>query len=222
MTDAHRDGESNDDAESTENAESADGRIDRRSVLKGATAAGLAGAGLSGTASAQTGNEIRFCADGDETFSYFVRVSDSLSRGGTYESDEYDAVGDDFAEGAVANGRCDSFLFSGEVDDLKLDGPGQVFVDGELVRDTTNDDDDDEELPNRVRIEAKGEEVRYKFRVSGQVEKGPKAGSGDDIDGNTVRGGLFPDDVDDYRYSGAIAFDTAKGPLKVTLHIDDD
>ena len=36
---------------------------------------------------------------------------------------------------------------------------------------------------------------------------------GGSIDGN-------PDPVDDYRYSGSLAFDSTDGPLKVTLHID--
>jgi hypothetical protein len=235
MTDSHRDGESPEKTNSGDRAESTDGRLDRRSVLKGTAAAGLAGAGLSGAASAESGNEITFCAAGDETFSYFVRVSDSLWRGGSYESDKYDAVGDDFAEGAVAEERCDSFLYSGKVEELKLDGKGKVFVNGDLVRDTTRDEDEDEDekdedLPNRIRIEAKGERVAYKFRVSGRVEKGSEAGTlgVDTIEGNVVRGKVGgtidgnEDPVDDYRYSGAIAFDSTDGPLKVTLHIDDD
>lgn len=221
MTDSERD------------AESTDGRIDRRSVLKGTAAAGLAGAGLAGNASAQDGNEITFCAAGSETFSYFVRVSDSLWRGGTYESDQYDAVGDDFAEGATSEDRCDSYRFAGEVDELELDGPGQVFVNGELVRDTTSDGDGGgggSDLPNRIEIEAEGERVAYKFRVSGRVEKGSQAGTlgVDTIEDNVVRGkvggslGGNPDPVDDYLYSGSLAFDSADGPLTVTLHLDGD
>lgn len=211
------------------NSEKSNGEgIDRRSVLKGTAAAGLTGAGLSGTASADGENEITFCAAGSPTFSYFVRVSDALWRGGTYESDKYDAVGDDFAEGACAEERCDSFRFTGEVTELKLDGPGKVFVNGELVRDTTKEKKDRGKLPNTIRIESKGERVGYKFRVSGRVEKGPEAGTlgVDTIDGNVVRGKVGgsiegnPDPVDDYRYSGSLAFDKADGPLKVTLHLD--
>jgi hypothetical protein len=209
----------------TDAEKSTDGRIDRRSVLKGTAAAGLAGAGLSGTASADGANEITFCSAGSETFSYFVRVSEELWRGGTYESDEYDAVGHDFAEGACAEERCDSFRYTGKIEELKLDGPGTVFVNGDLVRDTTKDR---EKLPNAIRIEAKGERTTYKFRVSGQVEKGPETGTSgiDTIHGNVVRGEVGgsihgdPDPADDYRYSGSLAFDKADGPLKVTLHLD--
>lgn len=201
--------------------ESTDGRVDRRSVLKGTAAAGLAGTALAGNASAAGGEkEIRFCAAGDETFEYYVRVSDSLERGGKYESDEWDEVGDDFAEGATSEKRCDSFVFEGEIEKLKLSGPGKVYVDGDLVEDTT--EDDEKELPNTVTVEAEGEELAYKFRVSGAVEKGPKAGSADEVDGNVVRGEVYSDDVDDYRYSGAIAFADADGPLTVTLDINPD
>jgi hypothetical protein len=204
---------------------STDDRIDRRSVLKGTAAASLAGAGLSRTANAEGETEITFCAAGSETVSYFVRVSDKLRRGGTYESDRYDAVGHDFAEGACSEERCDSFLFTGEVDELKLDGPGKVFINGQLVRDTTMDRG---KLPNVIRIEAEDGRVSYEFRVSGRVEKGPEAGTlgVDTIDGNVVRGKVGgsmdgnPDPVDDYRYSGSLAFDEADGPLKVTLHLD--
>ena len=209
----------------TDAGKSTDDRIDRRSVLKGTAAAGLAGAGLSGTASADGANEITFCSAGSERFSYFVRVSDELWRGGTYESDEYDALGHDFAEGACAEERCDSFRYTGKVEELTLNGPGTVFVNGDLVRDTTKDR---EELPNTIRIEAKGERAAYKFRVSGRVQKGSEAGSlgVDTIDGNVVQGEVGgsiqgnQDPTDDYRYSGALAFDEADGPLKVTLHLD--
>ncbi|NHN59874.1 MULTISPECIES: hypothetical protein [Halorussus] len=214
--------------------ESTDGRIDRRSVLKGTAAAGLAGTALAGNASAAGGEkEIRFCATGHETFEYYVRVSDSLERGGKYESDEWDKVGDVFAKGATSEKRCDSFMFEGEIEELKLDGPGKVYVDGDLYKDTTKDDDDDddhEKLSNTVTIEGGDERVEYKFRVSGKVEKGPEAGTlgVDTIEDNVVRGKVGgsiegnDDPVDDYHYSGAIAFADADGPLTVTLDIDQD
>ncbi|WP_276298863.1 hypothetical protein [Halorussus lipolyticus] len=223
MNDSQRDGEQTSE-------ESTEGRIDRRSVLKGTAVAGLAGAGLAGTASAAGENEITFCAVGSETFSYEVSVTGEVMRGGTYESDSYDEIlSESSARGAVSEGRCDSWLFTGDPESLELDGPGKVFVNGELFRDTTSGGDTGGgQLPNRIRIEAKGERVAYKFRVSGRVEKGAQAGTlgVDVIDGNVVRGkvggsiGGNPDPVDDYRYSGSLAFDSADGPLKVTLDID--
>lgn len=211
----------------TDSEKSNDEGIDRRSVLKGTAAAGLAGAGLSGTASADGENEITFCAAGDPTFSYEVSVTGTVTRGGTYESDSYDEIlSEGSARGSVSKGRCDSWLFTGEPTNLELDGPGKVFVNGELIRDTTTDTGG--ALPNTIRIESKDGRVGYKFRVSGRVEKGPEAGTlgVDTINGNVVRGkvggsiGGNPDPVDDYRYSGSLAFDSTGGPLKVTLHID--
>lgn len=217
MTDSERDAESNDE------------RIDRRSVLKGTAAAGLAGAGLSGTASAAGENEITFCAAGKATFSYKVSVTGRVERGGTYQSDRFDEIlSEGSARGAVSEGRCDSWLFTGEPTSLELDGPGKVFINGKLIRDTTKEKK--EKLPNRIVIRAKGPRVPYKFRVTGRVEKGAQAGTlgVDTIEGNVVRGKVGgsiqgnPDPVDDYRYSGALAFDTDDGPLKVTLHIADN
>lgn len=213
-----------DEAISDETDERSEGRLNRRSVLKGTAAAGLAGSGLAGTASAQSFDEVRFCAAGRETFSFFMEVSGELKRGGSCESDEFDEVGENFVEGAVSEGRCDCFLFNGDVEKLRLDGPGVVKINGKVVEDTTEPD-----LSNTITIEAGGERVDYKFRVSGQVAKGPEAGTlGVDqiLDGNVVRGEVGgtiegnEDPVDVYRYSGSICFDEASGPLTVTLDIN--
>lgn len=202
---------------------STDGSIDRRSVLKGTAAAGVAGAGLAGTASADGWNEITFCSAEDATFGYFVRVSGRLKRGGEFSSDKYDEVGKDYADGAAANGGCDSYLFTGKIRKLQLEGRGKVFVNGKLVRDTTKKQAKPAKqprLPNTVTVQAQGKTVDYKFRVSGRVRKGELADDGDRVDKNVVRGAVGGKGRDTYHYSGAIAFDTAKGPLKVTLDID--
>lgn len=198
--------------------ESTDENIDRRSVLKGTAAAGVAGAGFAGTASADGYHEVTFCAAGEDVFSYFVRVSGRLKRGGEFRSDAGDEVGHDFADGATSNEGCDSFLWTGEIEQLRLGGPGKVFVNGKLVRDTTKPRKP--ALPNTITVQAEGETVDYKFRVSGRVEATETARDGDRIDGNVVRGSVGGQARDDYRYSGAIAFDTADGPLTVTLDID--
>lgn len=197
--------------------------IDRRTMLKGTTAAGLLGAAMTGTASADDWKRVRFKAAGEPTFSYRVSVSGKLKR--EANRDGYDTlINDHTAEGAASKGRFDDWLFTGEVTELKLSGPGQVIINGEVVRDTTKE----EPLPNTITIKAEGKRVGYKFRVSGRVEKGPQAGTlgVDTINGNVVRGEVggsiqgSPDPVDDYRYSGSITFDDADGPLTVTLDID--
>lgn len=221
MTDRKRETESADDgaeqgAETTGTIDSNNDRLDRRTVLKGTAAAGLAGAGLSGSASASGWNEITFCAVSYDVFEYHFEVDGQVKRGGTYESDRWDDVGEDFVSGAVSKERCDSFLFTGDVETLRLDGPGKVLINGTMVRDTTKPD-----LSNTITIEAGNRDVDYKFRVSGQVEPGPKADPGEDvISDNVVRGALAAGGIDNFRYSGAIAFDEATGPVTVTLDIN--
>ncbi|MFC4450029.1 hypothetical protein [Halorussus aquaticus] len=206
----------------TREPEATDG-MDRRTVLKGTTAAGLLGAGMVGTASADEWNRLRFRAAGDATFEYRVSVSGELKR--EANRDGYDTLVDEnTAEGAASKGRYDDWLFTGEITELKLSGPGRVLINGEVVEDTT----EDEELTNTITLEAE-DRVSYKFRVSGRVEKGPKAGTlgVDTVEGNVVRGEVGgtvegnEDPVDTYRYSGSISFEEASGPLTVTLDIDD-
>lgn len=205
MTDRERATESTDD-----------GPLDRRTVLKGTAVAGLAGAGLSGSASASGWNEITFCAAGHDVFRYYFETDGRVKRGGTFESDDWDDVGHDFVSGATSKERCDSFLFTGKIEKLRLDGAGTVRINGKVVKDTTKPD-----LPNAITIEAGDRAADYKFRVSGRVVPGDEADAGDDvIDSNVVRGGLAPGGTDNYRYSGAIAFDRATGPVTVTLEID--
>ncbi|UPV73806.1 hypothetical protein M0R89_14825 [Halorussus limi] len=205
----------------TRDAEATDG-IDRRTVLRGATAAGIAGVGAVGTASAEEWKRLRFKSAGDETFRYRVSVSGELKR--EANRDGYDTLVDDnTAEGAASGGGYDDWLFTGDITELDLEGPGMVLKEGEVVEDTT----EDEKLTNTVTLEA-DERVSYKFRVSGRVEKGPKAGTlgVDSIEDNVVRGKVGgsiegnSDPVDDYRYSGSITVEEASGPLTVTLDID--
>ncbi|WP_135826143.1 hypothetical protein [Halorussus ruber] len=208
-------------ADETRDAEETEG-IDRRTVLKRTTAAGIAGAGAVGTASAEEYKHLRFKAAGEETFRYRVSVSGKLKR--EENRDGYDTLVDEnTAEGAASKGRYDDWLFTGDITSLELEGPGMVLVDGEVVEDTTEAD----ELTNTITLEA-DERVAYKFRVSGRVEKGPTAGTlgVDTVEDNVVRGKVGgsiegnEDPADDYRYSGSIAIDDADGPLTVTLDID--
>lgn len=201
--------------------------MNRRTLLRTTALAGLAGVGVTGTANASASewNEITFCA-GDDTFIYRFEATGEVKRGGAHQSDPYDEVDGSVVSGAVDDRRCDSFLFTGDVEDLKLSGPGKVTINGEPVEDTT-----ETELPNTITIEAKGERVAYEFRVSGRVEKTSQAGNlGVDqiLQGTVVRGKVGgeiqgnEDPVDVYRYSGALAFEQADGPLTVTLDVGSD
>ncbi|WP_134671425.1 hypothetical protein [Halorussus marinus] len=193
--------------------DASDRGIARRTMLSGA-AAGVAGVAFAGSASA-TPNVVTFRSTSEEVFRYRIRVSGEIRRGGPYESDS----GDEFldartVEGAASEGRADSFRFSGEIRELDLTGPGKVFVNGDLIRDNTG------RLPNRVEIRSTGRDADYEFRVSGRVRKGDHADRGDTVDGNVVRGAVAGGGRDDYRYSGAIAFDATDDPVTVTLELN--
>lgn len=193
--------------------EADENRIDRRGILKGAAAAGLAGTALSGTASAQDRKELRFQSVGDEIFRYRVSVSGTLERAPNRDGGD-DLIDENTAEGAARGGNHDDWYFTGEITELELDGPGRVLVDGEVVRDTTVD------LPHKIRIE--GEEgVDYEFQVSGQIQKASTADAGDRIvDGDTVRGGVGTGGVDEFRYSGDVSFPEVDGEIDVTLEFN--
>jgi hypothetical protein len=169
----------------------------------------------------QDGRELVVRAAEGETVSYTFRVSGSVERGEA--ADDRDAVlGGTAAKGEVSDGGEDSFRFTGELVSLRLDGPGTVYVDGELVRDTTEGD-----LSNVITLEAPDGRVGYEFRVSGRVEAGAEAGTlgVDTIEDNVVRGKVGgsiqgnDDPVDDYRYSGSIEVEDTDGQLTVTLDI---
>lgn len=187
--------------------------IDRRTVLKGTAVAGLTAGGATGTASAHD-NEISLCSVSDDVFQYRFEVSDSVERGGRYESDSGDRVGERTVEGAASEGRCDSFLFSGELERLELDGPGKVFVNDELVRDTTRP------LPNKITVRGQGERVTYEFRASGRIEPLEAADQGDELVASDTVRGFVTGGVDEFRYSGSVVFDSADGPLDVCLELN--
>lgn len=181
-------------------------------MLKGAAVAGLAGGALSGTASAQS-NTITFRSTSTETFYYQFSVTGGIE---PIRSDGGDVFVDDRTiEGACSKQRADKFAFSGEVTSLTVSGPGKVFVNDRLVRDTT------EPLPNRVVVEAQGPDTSYRFRVTGRVEKAEFAGPDDTLlDSKTVEGVVGGEGVDDYRYSGSIVFESSTEPLTVTLELN--
>ncbi|WP_435177881.1 hypothetical protein [Halorussus sp. AFM4] len=225
------------DSNDAREREETDGRlVDRRTMLKGTAAAGLAGSALSGTGAAQgLPNKIVIEA-GETPLSYRITVSGEIAKGqqaggtdeisadGTtvrgYEQDDNDGV--------------DDYRFSGRITGFEVTegSVASVSVNGQTVDDPvglpeSSDSSNGSQLPNTVTIEpgSEGRRVAYHFRVSGNVEPGPEAGTlgVDTVDGNVVRGEVGgtlqgnPDPVDDYRFSGAIAFADADGPLNVTI-----
>ncbi|WP_134668553.1 hypothetical protein [Halorussus marinus] len=200
------------------------GRMYRRTVLKGTAAAGLFG--LTGVASASDYREVTFTSADDDLFEYKVKVSGKMKRGGTYESDPGDEVGHDYAHGRCAEGRSDSFLWTGEIVDLQLSGRGKVYVDGELVEDTTGekdhdggDDKDDHDGKTReVTFTSVSDEIfRYRVEVSGKMMRGGtyESDPGDEVGDNYANGRAADGRSDSFLWTGEVVELKVGGPGKV-------
>ena len=116
--------------------------MNRRTLLKSAAVTGFAASALAGGASASEGDEkkeIRFQSVDDRLFSYHVRVSGSIERAPNRDGGDT-LVDHQTAEGKARGGNHDDWFMTGEIEKLKLDGPGKMLVDGEVIEDTTKRD----------------------------------------------------------------------------------
>ncbi|MHC3438091.1 hypothetical protein ACYJ1Y_08280 [Natrialbaceae archaeon A-gly3] len=96
-----------------------------------------------------------FSVDGD--------VEKSTYEGATI--DDEDVIEDDFVHGIVGTWR-DAFRFSGDLEELTVDGPGTVSVDGEEV----DPADYGEDLPHTLEIEGEGIPSSFEITVDGDLE----------------------------------------------------
>ncbi|MFW6265889.1 MAG: hypothetical protein ACOC2A_03835 [Halanaeroarchaeum sp.] len=195
--------------------------LGRRTVLKGAIGAGLLG--VPASASAGDRHEITFTSTSEEVFEYRFDVSGDVERGGTYQSDDGDAVGESGVRGRCAGGRSDSFLFTGELVDLEVSGPGTVRVDGEVVLDRAEDARDEGRV-RAVTFRAAEDEptMRYEFSASGAVERGQDTDDGDTVSGNVVRGAVGSGRIDSFSFVGALETMTVDGRGTVSVDAAED
>jgi hypothetical protein len=150
--------------------------ISRRTVLKAVSMAGLAGATVTGVASA-AGSTITFRAAPDATFEFQLIVSgDVKTDGGTVNGvlAENDLqVAGNVVQGRVSDGGEKNFEFTGEISVLQLGGRGKVFLNGNKIRDTTGGGDaaadDGKRFPKEVIIDSPGDDTLrdYVFFVRG-------------------------------------------------------
>lgn len=127
-------------------------------------------------------HHLRFQSTSDQLFSYRVKVSGTIEReanrdGGDTKIDEHTA------EGRARGGNHDDWLFTGTIEDVELDGPGEVLIDGEEVDDPTAYDGDESDdgdgsdgsdggLPKEVIVSSSIDGYRdYAFAVSGDAQK---------------------------------------------------
>lgn len=190
-------------------------RLSRRTVLKGTVVTGLLG--VPGIASASEWHEITFTSVSDEVFEYWFEVSGEVKRGGTYQSDDGDEVGENAVRGRCAGGRSDSFLFTGERVSLEVSGPGKVLVDGEVVMDRTEAVEDRTERAITFRAADEEPAMYYEFDVSGDVERGRDTDDGDVVSGSNVTGAVGEGRKDTFSFTGALEWLVLDGLGSVSI-----
>lgn len=194
--------------------ESTDRRTDLLSptpALDGADAGAVADATADGEPRSVTVEAV------EEPAVYRFRVSDAVT---PVAADGVEVVNDTTVLGTLHAGETADFRFAGAlVSFAVLDGDVTVTVDGDEVAVPLHADRD---LPNTVTIEAEGDVADYRFSATGGVEKGPLVdGGADTVDGKRVVGTLGSQGVHNYFYEGSLVFESASGPVTVTLDVDD-
>ncbi|EMA52074.1 serine protease halolysin R4 [Halococcus salifodinae DSM 8989] len=115
------------------------------------------------------------------------------------------------ASGNVGGGR-DVYAFSGEITDISVDGPADIYLDGEAVTVA-------ELLPNVLKFDGRGPYTDYEFSVDGNLVGYKGINSADDIDperGHAAGGVGSGRDV--YAFSGEITDIALDGPIDVYLN----
>jgi hypothetical protein len=172
-------------------------------------------------------NTLTIESTAEDRASYEVAVAGRIGAGfdadltGATHPDSISGGDDDFiaergteASGSVAGGGTDTYLFSKAITDLSVDGPADVYLNGEPV----------EELPNTFTVKSTDEErAFYEVSVDGRIEAGSDADlSGathpDSIDGNTASGSVASGGVDSYRFTGDLTDLTVDGPAETAVN----
>ncbi|WP_049925546.1 hypothetical protein [Halopiger goleimassiliensis] len=162
---------------------------------------------------------ILFDGDAAAVTRYEFTVSGDLEpsnyRGATI--DEENAIADGTAQGVVANWR-DAFRFDGDLEELTVDGPATVFVDGEEV----DPDDFGAELPHVLEVEGRGTPTSFEITVDGTIELVDDSA---DDETTTVSGSTVSSSVTDAtltaRFSGALT-DVTFTEGEAAVFVDDE
>ncbi|WP_222918372.1 right-handed parallel beta-helix repeat-containing protein [Natrinema sp. SYSU A 869] len=115
--------------------------------------------------------------------------------------DDEDAIEDGTIYGGVADWK-DAFLFSGEIEELTVDGPGTVSVNGEQIDPSDFGDD----LPHVLEVEGSGDPVGFEITVDGTIELASDEEPEDEattISGSTVQSSVTDDSIR-FRFSGTL------------------
>ncbi|QFU85003.1 hypothetical protein [Natronorubrum aibiense] len=122
------------------------------------------------------------------------------------------------ASGVVANWK-DAFRFSGDLEQLTVDGPGTVLVNGDEV----DPADYGEELPHVLEVEGQGSPTSFEITVEGTIDIASEDDPEDEattISGSTVQSSVT-DDSQTFRFSGALT-DVTVIDGEATVSLDGD
>ncbi|WP_276257007.1 right-handed parallel beta-helix repeat-containing protein [Halomontanus rarus] len=153
--------------------------------------------------------------DSDTTRYEFVASGDvEKSNAEGASIDDEDVIDGGQVHGVVANWK-DAFRFDGELEELSVDGPGAVLVNGEEI----DPDEVGQQLPHTLEVIGQGTPSSFEITVDGTIEY-----DGDDADddvtvvsGTTVESSVS-DDTQVFRFSGALTDITfTDGEAVVTL-----
>ncbi|WIV67058.1 right-handed parallel beta-helix repeat-containing protein [Natrialbaceae archaeon AArc-T1-2] len=144
-------------------------------------------------------------------------VAPSTDEGATVDDEA--TVEDGTASGVVANWK-DAWRFDGDLEELTVDGPATVVLDGEEL----DPDEYGDRLPHTLEIEAGDEPASYEVTVDGEIEY-----DGDDdvtvVSGTTVESSIT-EDVQRFHFAGTItAITVTEGSATVRVdgeEIDSD
>ncbi|RQG91258.1 hypothetical protein EA462_04510 [Natrarchaeobius halalkaliphilus] len=148
-------------------------------------------------------NVILFDGDPDDATRYEFeadgRVEKSTHDGASI--DDEDVVDDGFVHGVVADWK-DAFRFSGELEQLTVDGPATVSVNGVAV----DPDEYGEELPHVLTVEGGDEPTSYEITVDGAIELDSEDDPIDEVtivSGSAVQSSVT-ETTQTFRFSGAV------------------
>ncbi|RQH00527.1 hypothetical protein EA472_10995 [Natrarchaeobius oligotrophus] len=115
--------------------------------------------------------------------------------------DDEDVIDGEFVHGVVADWK-DAFRFSGDLEQLTVDGPATVFVDGEVVDPT----DYGVDRPHVLEVTSRDGPASFEVTVDGEIELESDENPADEttaVSGTTVQRSIT-DGSETFRFSGAL------------------
>ncbi|MDF9745966.1 right-handed parallel beta-helix repeat-containing protein [Natrinema salsiterrestre] len=166
------------------------------------------------------GNVVLIDGSSEDVTRYEFTVSGEAERSG-YDGasiDDEDAIEDGTVYGTVADWK-DAFRYSGDIEQLTVDGPGTVSVNGEQV----DPSDFGADLPHVLAVRGPGKPVGFEITVDGDIELAGNEDPEDEattISGSTVQSTVTDDSLR-FRFSGTVT-DVSLTNGTPTITVDDE